>query len=141
MEGTRIRVASAIEWALAVALVVGVTSAGVFAVREFRSVSSGTPVIAHEPAPPVPPATVPPRVVSVSLLLLPNDTEVHIGDSASQVASRLGTLVTAGAETIEHTPTGDRITRTYDQQGVRFLLVFESTGSNPDARVTAIYLQ
>ena len=141
METTRIRIASAIEWALAAVLVVGACAAGVLGVREFRTVTAVTPVIAHESSPPVPPASVPPRVVSVSLLLLPNGTEVHIGDTASEVASRLDASAVPGAETFESTHTGDRVTRAYYDHGMHFLLVFESVESNPEGRVTAIYLQ
>ena len=134
MEATRARLGSAIEWALAAFLFVVALAAGSIALREFRTVTAVIPVSAHEPAPPAAHAGVPSRAVSVPLLLLADGRTVRIGDTAAAVAAHVGSRQ-VGADTIEQTPVGERVTRVYELGDARFVLVIEG------AQVAAIYLR
>lgn len=140
MGAARARFGSLLEWLVAIGGIVAVLAAGSVIVRDFRTVSAVTPVIAHEDALPDPPASVPARSVSVPVLLLSNGAAVHVGDPADE----LSRLTTAGAEvappTIDRTPAGDRVTRFFAHSGQRFAVVLERLGGDGQARVAAIYL-
>ncbi|HEX2458997.1 MAG TPA: hypothetical protein VHJ58_02525, partial [Vicinamibacterales bacterium] len=142
MEAARRRFESVVEWALAVTFIAALLGIGSVVVREIRTVNAVTPVIAREPTqlPPVP-AGVPPRAVSVPMLLLENGNQVRIGDRAAAITSRLGRQAELRAPMIDHTPTGERLTRFYDYAGTRFSLVFEPVGTSGEMRLAAIYLQ
>ena len=136
------RLESIIEWAVAAAFIVALLAAGSLVVGEFRAVSAVEPVIAGETFPPaVVPAAVPPRAVSVPMLLLADGTQVRVGDSVSAVAERLGPNADAGVQSIERDANGGRLTRFYDMAGARFILVFEPADQSAEQRVTAIYRQ
>lgn len=139
MEATRARVGSILEWFVAAAFIVIAFAAGSIVVREFRTVSAVMPVSAREA--PEPPASVPPRTVSVPVLLLSNGKQVRVGESASLVADRLGREAEVGSPSIERAPNGERVTRFYEQAGTRFVLVFEPFEPGAEPRVAAIYLQ
>jgi hypothetical protein len=113
-------------------------------VREARTTSAvSTRVIAREasvPARPAP-AAVPPRAVSVPILLLSDGTAVRAGESLSDVAARLGCQAEVGAQAVERAPNGERLTRFYEHAGSRFVLVFEPLEPEAEPTVTAIYLQ
>jgi hypothetical protein len=147
MEATRVRVESVLEWVLAAACMLVALAVGSLVVREFRTVSAVTSVIAREtprpaPAAPAPaPAAVPPRAVSVPVLLLPDGNAVRVGETLSEVAARLGRQAEAGAQAVERAPNGERLTRFYEHAGARFVLVFEPFERNAEPQVTAIYLQ
>ena len=145
MEATRVRVESVLEWVLAAACMLVALAVGSLVVREFRTVSAVTSVIAREaplPAPAAPaPAAVPPRAVSVPVLLLPDGNAVRVGETLSEVAARLGRQAEAGAQAVERAPNGERLTRFYEHAGARFVLVFEPFERNAEPQVTAIYLQ
>lgn len=137
MEATRMRFGSAIEWALAATFFLLAFGAGSIAVREFHTVTAVIPVMpvsAHESQAPAP-AGVPSRAVSVPFLLLSNDHSVKVGDSMHQAAVAVGDQALVSAETIERTPQGERITRTYEGRDARFVLVLEAS------RIAAIYVQ
>ena len=141
MNATRARFGSLLEWVVAAACMVATLAIGSMAVREFRTVSAATPVIAREaPSLPDPPAAVPSRAVSVPVLLLPNGVEVSVGDVAAQVASRLGREAEVASPSIDRTPTGERVTRFYEQSGTRFVVVLEPFAGDGQIRVAAIYL-
>jgi hypothetical protein len=142
MDATRARIGSLLEWILAASFMVAMLATGSIAVREFRTVSAVTPVIAREaPSLPDPPAAVPSRAVSVPVLLLPNGVEVRVGDVAAQVASRLGREAEVASPSVDRTPTGQRVTRFYEQAGMRFVVVLEPFAGDGQVRVAAIYLQ
>jgi hypothetical protein len=141
MKTTRVPVAAAIEWMVA-ALVVLVCAAGLKTlVSEVGSATRIMPVSAeHQSEVPAPPATVPSRVVSLSLLALGSGGELRIGDPASKVRTLLRSAI-PHAQTVEHTTRGDRITRAYDAGGLRFVLVLEQSGADEEPRVAGIYLE
>lgn len=141
MKATRVRFGSAIEWVLAAIFIVAALAIGQVVVRELRTVSAAMPVTAREAPAPAPPAGVPARAVSVPVLLLADGKEVRVGDSASQIAARLGREAEVGKQTVERAPIGERLTRFYEHAGTRFVLVFEPFERNAEPRVAAIYLQ
>ena len=140
MDTTRARAGSLLEWLVAIGCIVAVLALGSVVVRDLRTVSAVTPVIAHEEVAPDPPASVPSRSVSVPVLLLSDGTAVHVGDPANELSS----LIAAGAEvappTIDRTPDGDRVTRFLAHSGQRFAVVLEPLGGDGQARVAAIYV-
>ena len=142
MNATRARFGALLEWVVAASCMAAMLAIGSMAVREFRTVSAATPVIAREaPSLPDPPAAVPSRAVSVPVLLLPNGVEVRIGDVAAQVASRLGREAEVASPSIDRTPAGERVTRFYEHSGTRFVVVLEPFAGDGQIRVAAIYLQ
>jgi hypothetical protein len=145
MEATRVRVESVLEWAIAAALMLVALAVGSLVVREVRTVSAVTSVIAREApdrdAAPAAPAAVPPRAVSVPVLLLPDGNSVRVGETLSDVAARLGRQAEAGAQAVERAPNGERLTRFYEHAGSRFVLVFEPLQRDAEPTVAAIYLQ
>ena len=141
MEATRARFGSLLEWILAAVCIVAILAVGSIVVREFRTVSAVTPVIAHEALLPDPPAAVPSRAVSVPVLLLPGGAEVRVGDTAAAVASRLGREAEVALPSVDRTSTGERVTRFYERGGTRFVVVLEPFAGDGQIRVAAIYLQ
>src|SRR5687767_2704307 len=109
MGATRVRFVSIIEWVLAALIIAAALAAGSIAYREIRTVRAVMPVIASEAnlfddAP----AGIPPRAVSVPLLLLGNGQEVKIGDRASEVAARLGSAAKLISESVERSAVRER---------------------------------
>jgi hypothetical protein len=141
MEGTRVRVGSAIEWVLAAIFILAALAIGRVVVREMRTMSAAMPVIAREAAAPKAPAGVPARAISVPVLLLPDGKDVRVGDSVSQIAARLGREAEVGKQMVDRAPFGERLTRFYEHAGTRFVLVFEPFERNGEPKVAAIYLQ
>lgn len=142
MDATRARFGSAIEWVLAAAVILAVVAVGSIVVREMRTVGAGMPVSAREAQPTsVAPAGVPARAVSVPVLLLTRDRSVRVGDTLSAIAARLGREAEVGMHAVEPSPFGERVTRSYDCDGTRFVLVFEPREARGEPRVAAIYLQ
>ena len=141
MDATRARFGSLLEWILAAVCIVALLALGSIAVREFRTVAAVTPVIAHEATPPDPPAVVPPRAISVPVLLLANGVELRVGDSATEVALRLGRQAEVAASSIDRTAAGERVTRFYEREGTRFIVVLEPFAADAQVRVAALYVQ
>jgi hypothetical protein len=141
MDATRARFGSLLEWILAAACIVAILALGSIAVREFRTVAAVMPVIAHEAAPPDPPAAVPSRAISVPVILLPNGVELRVGDPAAEVVSRLGRLAEVAAPSIDRSAAGERVTRFYEQGGTRFVVVLQPFADDAQIRVAAIYVQ
>jgi hypothetical protein len=141
MDATRARFGSLLEWILAAACIVAILALGSIAVREFRTVAAVMPVIAHEAAPPDPPAAVPSRAISVPVILLPNGVELRVGDPAAEVVSRLGRLAEVAAPSIDRSAAGERVTRFYEQGGTRFVVVLQRFADDAQIRVAAIYVQ
>lgn len=142
METTRIRFGSVIEWVLATGIILAVLAVGSLIIRELRVVNATMPVSAREAEPSAAvPAGVPARAVSVPVLLLPGGHEVRVGDSAAAIAARLGRSAEVGTQVVEPAPLGERLTRFYEHQGTKFVLVFEPFEAGGPPRVAAIYLQ
>jgi hypothetical protein len=141
MDATRFRFAAIVEWAVAAAAIVALVALALFADREVRTVTAGTPVIAREAPAPVmaPPAAIPPGAISLPLLVFSDGTQINIGETASHVAARLGRNTEAAPPSLERAPYGERLTRTYDHRGIRFRLVFEPFDKGAEPRVAAIY--
>jgi hypothetical protein len=141
MDAARFRVGAIVEWAVAAAAIVAVVALASFADREVRSVTAVTPVIAREASSPViaPPAAIPAGAISVPLLLLGDGTKIDVGETASEVAARLGPNTEVALPAVERSPLGERVTRTYELQGIRFRLVFEPLDQGAEPRVAAIY--
>jgi hypothetical protein len=141
MEATRVRFGSILEWLLAAAFVAGAAALVSMAFGEIRNVRAVVPVIAGEaPAHDVP-AGVPPRSVSVPMLLFGNGLAVRLGDRASEVAARLGDASQVMPESFDRNEVRERVTRFYNYLGTQFVLVFEDIERNADSKVAAIYLR
>jgi hypothetical protein len=141
MDAARSRLGSFLEWLIAAAVIGAVLGAGSIAVREIRTVRALTPVIAGEAAVPEPPAGVPPRTVSVPMLVLADGKELRVGVRASDVRALIGQTAQVGVDAIERAGGRERLTRVYSYVGSRFALVFEPSEADADPRVVAIYLQ
>ena len=143
MEATRQRFASFLEWAVAAGCVAALLGIGSIVMHEVRTVSTLTSVSAREstPEPPIAPTGVPPRAVSVPMLLLADGTEVRVGETVSAIVDRLGQHAVVGKQAIERAAHGQRLTRFYDHIGTPFVLVFEPFERDGEPRVAAIYLR
>lgn len=143
MQATRERFASFLEWAVAAGCVAALLGVSSIVMHEVRTVSMLTSVSASHAAPDQPsaPAGVPPRAVSVPMLLLPDGTEVRVGETVSAIVERLGQQANVGKQAIERAVHGQRVTRFYDHIGTHFVLVFEPFERGAEPRVAAIYLQ
>ena len=142
MEATRARFGSAIEWVLAAVFLVAAAFIGSCVMRELRTVNAAVPVIAREAtAPTVVPEGVPPRAVSVPVLLLAGRKEVRVGDTASEIATLLGRAAEVGTEAVERAAFGDRLIRFYEYQGTAFVLVFEPFEKGGEPKVAGIYVR
>jgi hypothetical protein len=139
MDATRARVSSLVEWLVALGCLLALMAVGSMLMRDISDVTAVAPVIAHEEALPDPPAAVPPRSVSVPVVLLADGSELRVGDPAAAVSARLGADSEVAPPAIERTTSGERITRFYAQNGQRFVVVLEPLGDG-QARVGAIYL-
>jgi hypothetical protein len=64
-----------------------------------------------------------------------------VGETLTQIATRLGRESEVGVESVERAPNGERLTRFYEYAGSRFVLVFEPFQRDAEPRVAAIYLQ
>src|SRR5687768_12758935 len=141
MEATRVRFGSILEWLLAAAFVVGIATLVSIVFSEIRNVRPVVPVIAGEAPVDDMPAGVPPRSVSVPMLLLGNGREVRLGDRAAEVAARLGDAPQIISESLDRSELRQRVTRFYNHLGTQFVLVFEDIERNADLKVAAIYLR
>jgi hypothetical protein len=97
-------------------------------------------VIAHEEALPDPPATVPPRSVSVPVMLLADGSELRVGDVAAEVLAHMGANSEVAPAAIDRTAFGERVTRFYAHNGQRFAVVLQPLAADGEVRVAAIYL-
>jgi len=141
MEARRARLGSVLEWILAAVCLVALLSSGSMLVRDFRTVSAVTPVIANEVPLPDPPAAVPSRSTSVPVLLFPDGSHVNVGDSAADVVSLLGSHAEVGSPSTDRIASGERVTRFYERGGVRFALVFAPSGGDGQITLAGIYVQ
>jgi hypothetical protein len=140
MDTTRARISSLFEWLVALACIFGVAAIGSVLMRDMSNVAAVAPVIAHEEPPPDPPAAVPPRSVSVPVLLLANGSELRVGDVAVDALAHLRAESEVAPRAIDRTTLGERVTRFYAQNGQRFAVVLQPLAADGDVRVAAIYL-
>jgi len=141
MEATpvRARLGSAIEWLIAAAFLLATVAVATLIVRELRTAprAAASPV---EPAASLP-AGVPTRAISVPVLLLLDGKEVRVGQSVDEVSRQLGRSSEVGRQLADRGALGERLTRFYEHNGTRFVLVFEPFERNGGLRVAGIYLQ
>jgi hypothetical protein len=133
MSAARARIASAIEWIVAAAvlcLLLLLLSAVGWTVRSGDSAQAGGD----------PPPGVPPRAVSVPTLMLIDGKEVRVGDSVAVVAELLGRHAESGRQELDRRAPGERLTRYYEYRGTRFILVFAPARAEAASKVAAIYL-
>ena len=140
MDASRTGVRSVVEWVLAAGLLSGLVGLGSVALREVRTVSAVTPVIAREAAAQVPTANVPGGAVSVPVLLLSEALEIRVGDAAAEVLARLRGVRDLVTPSAERGPNGERQTRVMEFDGTRFVLVVEPFARDAEPRIAAIYL-
>jgi hypothetical protein len=105
-----------------------------------RTVAAVAPVIAHEQPVPDPPASIPARSVSVPVLLLGDGAELHVGDTATDLSTKLVAQAEVAPAAIDRTPSGERVTRFYAVQGQRFAVVLEPLAGDGQVRIGAIYV-
>lgn len=139
----RVRLAPALEWLVAAVFLLATLGVASLIVRELRSVpettAASTPAAVAIPA--SLPAAVPARAISVPVLLLLDGRQVKVGDTVEQAASVLGRSAEVGRQVVDRGALGERLTRYYELEGTRFLLVFEPFERGGSLRVAAIYLQ
>ena len=142
MQATSVRFVSLVEWFLAAIVLVAAVGLVSIVLRELRTLNAATAVHAGQTLPDAPvPAAIPPRVVSVPMLLLPDGSALRVGDRLEAVTGRLAAASELRPLSVEITPTGERITRFYEYGGARFVLVFERFNPSGESRIAAIYLQ
>jgi hypothetical protein len=137
METIRLRLSALLEWLIAAAIIAGVVAMTAVAVPQFRAHRAVRilPVVDARPAS----TAVPPRAVSVPMLLFVDGRAVHLGDPLSEIARRIGAGAQVGEEAVERVAGRERLTRFYEYIGTRFALVFESVDGRSDPRVIGIY--
>ena len=139
----RSRFGGAVEWAIAVAFLAATVAVGSLIVREMRVTpaagAAGAATTALTPPAPLP-ASVPERAVSIPTLPLADGADIKIGETLTMVSRRLGRAAESGRQEVDRGALGERLTRFYEHEGVRFILVFEPFERNGEPRVAAIYL-
>ena len=141
MDALRLRLASALEWAVAAAFLVATLAVASLIFRDL----SGRPLRASgviAPQGPVAevPSAVPAGAVAVPVLPFSDGKEIRVGDSAAAVSERLGRSAESGREEVDGGRLGRRLTRFYEYAGLRFIVVFEPFEKNGEPRVGGIYL-
>jgi hypothetical protein len=137
----RTRFGGAVEWAIAVAFLAATVAVGSLIVREMRVTPAGATATAMTATPPAPlPASVPERAVSIPTLPLADGADIKVGETLTMVSRRLGRAAESGRQEVDRGALGERLTRFYEHEGVRFILVFEPFERNGEPRVAAIYL-
>lgn len=146
MEATRARLSSLLEWAIASVCILAMAGLGSLVFEQLRTASPAiAPVLAGStelpPSADEVPASVPPKAVSVPLMLLSNGAELRLGELESAIARKVGSAWQMGDDTLERIAAGNRVSRRYDDGVRRFLLVFEPRKEQPEMRLAAIYLE
>jgi hypothetical protein len=139
----RARLGSVLEWLIAAAFLLATVAVATLIVREFRTAPRAA-ASASESASPSLPAGVPTRAISVPVLVLldgKEGKEVRVGQSVDHVSRALGRSAEVGRQLADKGALGERLTRFYEHNGTRFVLVFEPFERNGPLRVAGIYLQ
>ena len=141
MDALRLRLASALEWAVAAAFLAATLGVASLILRDMNMPAMRA-VSAAQPAAPVTaiPTAVPAGAVSVPVLPFADGKEIKVGDPARTVTERLGRAAETGREEVDRGRLGARITRFYQYAGFRFIVVYEPFERNGPPRVGAIYL-
>jgi hypothetical protein len=142
MEATpvRVRLGSALEWLIAAAFLLATVAVATLIVRELRTAPRAAASTRDASATSLP-AGVPTRAISVPVLLLLDGKEVRVGQSVDHVSRALGRAAEVGRQLADRGALGERLTRFYEHNGTRFVLVFEPFERNGALRVAGIYLQ
>lgn len=136
-----LRLAPLIEWMIAAAFLLATIAVASLVLRELQG-----PVRVQAEAPPIRPlvVSVPPSVpagaVSVPVLPFLDGREIRVGETAADIALRLGRAAESGRQEVDRGTLGERLTRFYEYGGSSFILVFEPFEQNGQSRVAAIYL-
>jgi hypothetical protein len=140
MEATRVRahLAPTGEWLVATVFLLATIGVSALILQELRT--PALPAMPAEVESAEVPASIPPQAVSVSSLLLMNGTVLHVGDTETQIASELQAAALEGSAE-DRGSIGRRITRAYQFQGTRFLLVFEPFERQGELRIAGIYIR
>ncbi len=135
MEPLRPRFGQAFEWLVTSAFLAATLAVAALIVWEMSTMRQA-PAAPAPTAPAVAPSPV--QGVSVPAMLLSGGGQIRVGDPLSSVTA----LVGEGTEQ-ERTRgrLGARVTRAYEGDGARFLLILEPFELNGEPRVTAIYLR
>jgi hypothetical protein len=136
----RARFGAVVEWAIAVAFLAATFAVGSLVLRELRAEPAATAAPLASSVPASLPASVPERAVSIQALPLADGAQIKVGETLSVVSARLGRAAESGRQEIDRGSLGERLTRFYEYEGVRFILVFEPFERNGEPRVAAIYL-
>lgn len=139
MDALRLRLASALEWAVAAAFLAATLGVASLILRDMKVPATRT-VAAAQPAVAPVPSAVPSSAVSVPVLPFADGKEIKVGDSARAVSERLGRAAETGREEVDRGRLGARLTRFYEYAGFRFIVVYEPFERNGEPRATAIYL-
>ncbi|HEX2445220.1 MAG TPA: hypothetical protein VHJ77_14845 [Vicinamibacterales bacterium] len=136
----RARFGAVVEWAIAVAFLAATFAVGSLVLRELRAepATTAAPLVSVVPA--SLPGSVPERAVSIQALPLADGAQIKIGETLSVVSARLGRAAESGRQDVDRGALGERLTRFYEYEGVRFILVFEPFERSGEPRVAAIYL-
>jgi hypothetical protein len=139
----RLRLESALEWGIAAAFLAATLAVASMIFQDLRGpgvlrAAEATRVDAAVVA--VTPAAVPAGAVSVPVLPFSDGKEIRVGDTAADVAVRLGRAAEIGREEADLGRLGQRLTRFYQYAGFRFIVVYEPFERNGMPRVGAIYL-
>jgi hypothetical protein len=137
----RFRLAPLFEWLIAAVFLCATVAVASLVVKEMQGparISAATP--AARPLVASIPDAVPARAVSVPVLPFLDGKEIRVGDTAADVASRLGRGAEIGRQAVDRGTLGERLTRFYEYSGSKFILVFEPFEKNGATRVAAIYL-
>jgi hypothetical protein len=140
--GARItqRLSAAAEWLVAAVFLAATLWVTFMIVGELRpDPAVRAAPAAQTPAIGVPPA-VPDRAVSVPVLALADGLELRIGQTLVAISSQLGRAAESGRQEVDRGLLGERLTRFYEYQGTRFILVFEPSARQGEPRLIAIYL-
>jgi len=144
---TRARFGSLLEWAVAALCALALAAGGSFAVHHLGSAPGPVVPVAAEEVLDVPlttaypPASVPSKAVSVPLVVLSTGSELRLGEMESVAAGKLKPAWRVGGDVLERGAAGNRITRTYDDSGHRFILVLEPPTGGAERRISALYVR
>ncbi len=141
MDALRVRLGSVVEWAVAAVFLgatVAVAALIVGAMGTPRFTASREP--ATRPVTGATPACIPAGAVSVPVLPFSDGRELRVGDTATDVAVRLGRAAELGRQEVDRGVLGERLTRFYEYAGFRFIVVYEPFERGGEYRVAGIYL-
>lgn len=138
MDERPLRVGSVFEWLAAAAGVLGLLYLVSMPLQRFAR--PGVEAANTETGSASTPPGVPNNAVSVPLILLRDGREIRQGDPHSRLVSVLPEKYTDGAHLLSQNEFGERQTRSYRVDGVRFYIVCERSERGGPMKVSGIYL-